>query len=446
MSNKKSWIDTNRLLQPDYLRDIFSKKISEDDKTVVQKVRGLKMQTPVAAPPPEQAPAQAPAAPPAAPQQAAAPPPSPSLTWNPIPKMGEIPHSKPSLASRARPDLPSAAERHQGFVGAYSDPQAANKSLRQHKKGSLNVVFHGQMDSGHQYIAKPHGGIAHRDRETLDPETLQALQKEAPDNASRHDATYELMSHMGAHHMVVPGIATNMHGRHQFKGPDPDENDSDQKRLTMASAHAGQPAHVQEFVPGAVDAGHATPEQLDKVDAEHRLHGMVANLLMGSQDAHSGNVLIHPAGHPVMIDHDQTLATQQAGVNKQNLGKDAFRSAFSPGSPLDYQAKLPKDANGKVIPVGTNFPPRMMETLQRAAEGYYSKGPGKLGLSPADAEALQKNAHQLLAYGLEGVLERRHDMDAEDNALQAKKQAANDALDAQARPATPSGRKPRKRR
>lgn len=434
MARKDSWIDPGNILKPGW-REMFYKRFVEDDKTVVQKVRGLKMQTPVPVatdPAPQAAPAQA------------APPPSPTTTWNPLPKMGEVPHADPSLASRARPDLASAAERHQGFSGAYGDAKASNKTLRQHQKGSLNVVFHGHMDSGHQYIAKPQGGIAARDRKKIDPETLMALQGEAPDNAHRHNATYELMAAMGAHHMAVPGMATNMHGRHQFKGPDPDEHDDESKRLTMAAHHASSPAHVQEFVPGAIDAGHASKDQLDKVDSEHRLHGIVSHLLMGNQDAHPGNVLIHPAGHPVLIDHDQTLATQQADVNRQNFGKDAYRSAFSPGSVLDYQAKLPKDSTGKMIPVGTNFPPRMAETLSRAAEGYFTKGPGSLGLSAADGEALQRNARMLLSHGLEGTLERRHDMDADDNAKQAQKQAALNAMNA-APAEAPAAPKPRKR-
>lgn len=433
MTAKDSWIDTNSLLKPGRLLEIIAKR--PEPKTVVQKVGGLKLGAPVA---PLDAPARATAA--------VAPPPSPTLTWNPIPKMAEIPHAEPSLASRARPDLPSAAERHQAFTQAYAHPEASNKELKQHQKGSLNIVFRGLMNSGHQYIAKPQGGIAARDREKMDPETLMALQGEAPNNANRHNATYDLMAAMGAHHMVVPGMATNMHGRHQIKGPDPGPEDDDQKRLTMVSQHASTPAHVQEFVPGTIDAGHASKQQLDKVDAEHRLHGMVSHLLLGNQDAHPGNVLLHPSGHPVLIDHDQTLASQQGGVNKQNFGKEAYRSAFSPGSILDYQAKMPKDATGQMIPVGTNYPPRMKETLQRAAEGYFSKGPGSLGLSAADAEALQRNAHMLLSHGLEGTLDRRHDMDAADNALQAQKQAALDAMDAAPSPEAKAAPKPRRKR
>ena len=99
-----------------------------------------------------------------------------------------------------------------------------------------------------------------------------------------------------------------------------------------------------------------------------------------------------------------------------------------------------------MIPVGTNYPPRMAETLRRAAEGYYSSGSGKLGLSAPDNAALQKNARELLSYGLEGVLSRRHDIDASNNAIEAQKQAENDAINANDSVSTKVARTPQKRR
>lgn len=440
MSGRKSWLNPSDLLKPGRLAALFS----EDDKTSVLPVAPGK--TPalgglgvhhepdpnvLAAMDAERAAVDAAARnrlastdhPPAS-----SPPPH-VAQWSPMPKKSEVAHDEPSLASRTRPDLASPADRHKSFHDAYHDRNAANKSLRQHQKGSLNVVFHGQMNSGHQYIAKPHEGIGHRDLDTMSPETLRGLKDDAVHAGNRHDATYELMSAMGAHHMVVPGVTTNMHGRHQFKGPDPDADDDPKKRMTMAAHHAGGLAHVQEFVPGAVNVHDATQDQLDKVDSEHRLHGMVSHLLFGAQDGHSNNVMIHPEGHPVMIDHDMTLATPQAEVNKAVFGKETLRSAFAPGSKLDYQAKLPKDSSGQVIPVGTNFPPRMKETLQRVVEGYYGSGHGHLGLPDKDHAALQKNAHELLLYGVEGVLGRRHDIDADMRAKKAAKEALNNSID-----------------
>jgi hypothetical protein len=440
MASRKSWMNTAELLKSDGLRKLFPRLVFEDDKTQVLGRVGQgvsvadKMEPDTGAP---RTPVDAPAA---APKPA---PPPHVAKWTPMPRRSEVAHDEPSLASRVRPDLGSPDERHQSFLNAYHDKNAVNKTLRQHNKGSLNVVFHGNLESGHQYIAKPHEGIGHRDLDQLDPHTLASLRAEAPDFGRRHDAKYELMSAMGAHHMVVPGVTTNMHGRHQFKGPDPDDDDDYRKRLTMAAHHANGLAHVQEFVPGAVNVNHATPEQLDTVDHEHRLHGIVSHLLFGAQDGHGGNVMIHPAGHPVLIDHDLTLGTPQAALTKEKYGKDAFMSVFSPGGPLDYQAKLPKDSSGQVIPVGTNFPPRMRETLERAAEGYFAD----LDLSPADHAELQKNARQLLSYGLEGTLERKHDMGAELNARLAQKQALNAQVDAvQAAPVPAPAKKPRGRK
>jgi hypothetical protein len=258
----------------------------------------------------------------------------------------------------------------------------------------------------------------------MDDETFQALKADAPGNAQRHDATYSIMSAMGAHHMVTPGMQANMHSRHQFKGPDPDDGDDEQKRLTMASHHAGGPAHVQEFLKDAQPLSAASPEQMDNVDAEHRLHGVVAHLLFGNGDGHGGNVMLHKSGHPVLIDHDITLGSSKARAYKELYGKDVIRSVFAPGGRLDYQEKLPKDDSGKVVPVGTDFPPRMKETLERVVDGYYSSsGEGGLGLSANDYKELEKNARSLLLYGVEGTLDRRYDVDAEARAKKAEKAA-----------------------
>ena len=428
----KSWVDTAQLLRPGMAAKLLSEVAA--DKTAVLPAGTAQLNPvmppgartdvlPVQAPQPA-APQATP--PPAAPVQAAPPPPPQPVKFKAVPRMTELPGNEPSLASRARPDLPSAAERHKGFVSAYIDPSATNKSLR-YKSGSSNAVFHGQLANGTSYIAKPHEGIAHRERfnqnSPLDDATYQQLRNEAPANAQRHDAAYELMSAMGAHHMAVPGMQTNMHQAHQFKGPVPDENDTDQKRMTMAKTHAGGLAHVQEFVPDSKPVMQASPEELDKVDAEHRLHGMIGHLLLGAGDGHSNNVLLHQSGHPVLIDQDATLASSQVQAQKEHFGKDTLRSVFAPGGMLDYQAKMPKDANGQVIPVGTNYPPRMAEVLHRAAEGYYEKGPGALNLPPQDLAALKKNARDLLSYGLEGTLERRHDIDAAARAAKAEKAA-----------------------
>lgn len=423
----QSWVDPKTLLTPKTLAR-FIKEVAVD-KTAVLPAGGVQLQ-PAVAPAADVGQgargAVAPASP--APQVRAAPAPRP-IQFQPVPHNSELPAAEPSLATRTRPDLPSPDVRRQSFINAYNNPGAIDKSLRQHGKGSLNVVFHGQIHNGPGYIAKPHAGIGHRDRfnpeanARMDDATYQALQNEAPENAERHNATYELMSAMGAHHMVAPGMQANMHGAHQFKGLTPDEDDSEEKRLTMAKHHAGGLAHVQEFIPGAKPVNQASPEELDKVDAEHRLHGLVGHLLVGNGDGHTNNVLLHQSGHPIMIDHDISLGSSQAKAYKDFFGKPSIRSVFAPGGMLDYQAKMPKDASGNPIPVGTNYPPRMAEVLNRAAEGYYSKGPGALNLSPEDHAVLQQNARDLLSHGLEGTLERRHDIDAAARAARAAKAA-----------------------
>jgi hypothetical protein len=424
MSKNKFWIEAKDLIIPQKINQILSSMIEDDAKTVA-------LRAPKSSPPQDDKTAQLPIGAPA-PQ-----PPAPlaAVKWAPVPKMGEIQSSEPSLASRARPDLATAADRSNSFSSSYHDPKAFSKSLRNFK-GSSNIVFHGEMANGDKYVAKPHEGIAHQHRfdpgpgnSPLDDESHRILKSEAPDSAKRHDATYSIMAAMGAHHMVTPGMQTNMHARHQFGGPDADENDSPAKRLTMASANAGGVAHVQQFVKDAQTVNGSSKEELDKVDAEHRLHGMVAHLLFGNGDGHSGNVMLHKSGHPVLIDHDITLSSAQARGYKDYFGKESIRSVFAPKGPLDYQSKLDKDSQGNMIPVGTNFPPRMKETLQRIADGYYSaSGDGNLGLSRDDHSELKKNAMSLLQHGVEGTLDRRHDIDAEARAKKAAKAARNETI------------------
>lgn len=439
MAGRKSWADAGDLVKPGSLNKLFSAMLAEDDKTAVLPVPGNVSPSPDKTAVLPAAQAQAPVAP-------AAPGPSPMRAWPAIPKHGEVEHREPSLASRTRPDLPSAAERHSSFSNSYHDPSAVSKKLDRHK-GSTNIVFHGELGNGDRYVVKPHEGIAHsprfspaKDELPLDDKTFQAMKDEAPDNARRHDATYSIMAAMGAHHMVAPGMQTNVHGRHQFSGPDPGEGDDEGTRLTMASHHAGGLAHVQQFIGDTRTAKASSKASRDGVDAEHRLHGVVAHLLFGNGDGHGQNVLIHKSGHPVLIDHDITLASSQARGYKEHFGKPVVRSVFAPGGYLDYQAKLPKDETGQVVPVGTNFPPRMKETLQRIADGHYSSsGEGNLGLSDADHSELKKNAMSLLLYGVEGTLASRHDPDAEARAQKAA--AGGQADDSQSAGSQSTGEK-----
>jgi len=421
MTCKKSWISVDELFGRN-AGDLFKLIFEEDDVTPKINTKNLR----VGRPRPQ----------PADVGQAVPAPEAPKVErpkqWNAIPAMGEIGHSEASLASRARPDLPSASDRHTSFTSSYHDKDAVNKTLH-HIKGSSNVVFHGTLNNGAKYISKPHEGVAHQPRfdpgeeldtagkpqprEPLGAASFKILKDELPDAAKRHDATYSIMAAMGAHHMVTPGMQTNVHARHQISGSDPQESDSEAKRLTMPTYHAGSPTHVQQFIDDAKTVRASSKEELNNVDLDHRLHGLVAHVLFGNGDGHANNVMIHKSGHPVLIDHDITLGSAQARGYKEHFGKEAVRSVFTPGGRLDYQAKLDKDESGNMIPIGSNFPPRMKETLQRIADGYFSdKGEGNLSLSDDDNRELQRNASALLRHGLEGTLERRHDMDAEFNA------------------------------
>jgi len=322
----------------------------------------------------------------------------------------EIPHSEPSLASRARPDLSDAASRVNAFSGAYHAKGArtvtTGKNKIRHKSGSGNVVLHGNLENGPGYIAKPHKGAAWGYTKSPSggdiPDEHRAdwsAGAEPHEWGRRHQAVYDVMSSMGAHHMVPVGIESKIHG-HLSSGMAPDDQDSAAKAMRMPSSHAGGDAHVQEHIGAHDKAEFASPADLAKVSDEDRMHGIVMHTLFGHTDAHSGNVLVSKAGpntHSVAIDHDSSMASAHSKQEAEQEGRHAVVSAYAPGGKLDYRANRSDD-------VGMNYPPRMKETLKRLAAGEHMAGSDQMNVSKEDAEFLKERAKMMLAHGLEGTL------------------------------------------
>jgi len=321
---------------------------------------------------------------------------------------------EPSLAEKTRQDLSAGHERHGTFHEGYHKDEQGVRSIRHLRGRSSNRVFHGQMHGGASFISKPHESAS----EDHEPEHW----------GRRHEATYALASAMGAHHMVLPGFESKFHDDDQIDQaerhiPHPDEDDLAHegevnkdgrlvvppKRFTMPRFHAGKKTHVVQHEPNHVTVGDATDEQLAGVDHEHRLHGMIMHLLQSNGDGHEDNVMIHGSGHPILIDHDLSFASEHTRGGRQKHGKTVIRSVFSPGGKLDFTANAPKGDDGKPLPIGTEFPERIMKTLKwLALDGHSQKGKHNMGLSKEDAKELATNAQELLKHGLEGVLERRH--------------------------------------
>lgn len=323
-------------------------------------------------------------------------------------KMAEFEHDAPSLASRTRPELGSAADRHNSFHGAYHRKDARTHTKDRKKRiralgGSSNVAFDAHLESGQRYIAKPHKGAAWghsrdpfgNDISSEDRDAMSAAH-EPHEWHRRHGSMYNVMSAMGAHHMVPVGFGSKMHG-HLKDTLQPDEEDSAHKSRRMASTHADGDAHIQEHVGDHEVVGSASDKKLAGVDDEHRLHGMVAHTLFGHSDGHKENVLIHGSGHPIMIDHDFVLGSHYSKKTNEIEGMPAIVSVFAPGGKLDYRANRSDD-------VGVNFPPRMKKTLEWLASGGHMGGDDALSMSHGDSRSLRENAKNLLKHGLEGVL------------------------------------------
>jgi hypothetical protein len=319
---------------------------------------------------------------------------------------------EPSLAERARKDLAHGHERHDAFHGGYHKDEKGVKAVRHLRGRSANQNFHGTMHGGASFVSKPHEAAA----DDHEPEHW----------GKRHEAAYSIAAAMGAHHMVLPGFESKFHDHDQMDKSDKDivhpdehdlahEGDFDQegnmvgppKKMRMARYHAGKATHVVQHEPNHVTVGDATDAQLEGVDHEHRVHGLVMHLLQSNSDGHEDNVMIHGEGHPILIDHDLSFASEHTKGTRQEKGKTGLRSVFQPGGKLDYTANAPKGEDGKPLPI--EFPERMQKTLQWLAMGGHSeKGKHHMGLSDDDAKELQTNARELMTHGIDGVLERRH--------------------------------------
>lgn len=312
-------------------------------------------------------------------------------------EFGEFEHEAPSLASRARPDLGTAAERRKSFVDAYNHPKARTDDVG-HISGGANNTHKGKLNSGEEFVVKPLGyagagaGLAPGD------EGQEGWMSDRW--GSRHDASYAVAAAMGSHHMIAPGFTGKAHGDDRIAKhiARPDESSGPMAKASTVGSHMGKDSHVQQFIGDTAPLLFADDAAKEKVDGEHRLHGMVHHILFSNADGHGKNVLIHSSGHPVLIDHDLTLASGHQETKKVGYLKNIV-SPFVPGGPLDYQSKMGK--------VGSKFPPRIQKTLEWLASGKHLKN-SDWDLDPKDAVHLQSNAEDLLNHGLEGTLAKRN--------------------------------------
>lgn len=306
-----------------------------------------------------------------------------------------------SLSKKVRPDIKHTLEHRADEIGSHYHDQGKRFTSFRSVNGGANPIFHAETDSGEGYMVKPVSGA----KEGHDPGSWGA----------RNIAAHRLFDAMGASHMGVPAFMAHVPAHHEMSDKyhmlQPDENDSEEKVSRMHATHAGGPALVTGVAYGE-PLRYASQEQLNKVDANHRLAGVIHHVLMGHPDGHHGNVLLDAVhGHPIHIDHDMTLASSQQGGYENHVknrdGMPAIMSVYAPGEDLDYRKGKIKDSltgqEHEMGDVGTNYPPDIQSTLERAASGELSND-----LSPADARTLEQNAKDLLKHGLEGTLKQRH--------------------------------------
>lgn len=297
-----------------------------------------------------------------------------------------------ALVHRTRQDMSAAHDRYQTHKDKYNDQKARILDIRHLGSGGLdssNNVFKAEQDNDHEKAIKPLGEKGMH--ETHEPQYVEA----------RHNAVYDWLSSIGAHHMTMPAFAGTFPENEKIPANhgDPDENHgqfprAESEKRQMPRYHAGTKAHIVEWAKGSTRACRASDDMLNKVDDHHRLIGMLTHVLFSNSDGHGGNVLIDKTGHPVLIDHDLVLNSLHNQVLRRSSGgKKEVVSVFAPGGSLAY------DKNGKQW--GTNYPPETAAVLSEIAQGGWSK---RHGLPVEDELELQQNAYGLLTHGLEEML------------------------------------------
>lgn len=287
-------------------------------------------------------------------------------------------HDTPSLKERTRPNVIPFDERHQDFHDRFHSEGAKLEKMK-YLGTSSGHVFHGKMDDGTEYIAKPHKHPwAERGRDDgIQPERW----------AGKHNAVSRILSHMGADHMISPAVDTKGHASDMMPSDHPSSEHSGNR---SAHSHAGQNSFATEFIQGAAD-GKDGKAISHKVDQEHRLMGLVTHMVSVNSDGHPGNIMVNKEhGHPVLIDNDLTMSL--------GMRRGGVRSHFLPGGAYDYTMG---DRNHTV---GKNYPPRVQKTLDWLAGGGHRHKEMGLGLHDDDADAVQMMAKNMTKHGLEGAV------------------------------------------
>jgi hypothetical protein len=325
---------------------------------------------------------------PAAPKAIRTAPVQPTNTTAPAaPQIAQKPDAQPAAQEHVPGSLETGAIAH---AQNFNNP--ANKfKIKKSRLSSANETLHASSQNGGRYFIKPHTDVSNRvEPEDWDKDGYKPTVKdwEEPEHWNARNTTANRvldamnMSHMGVH---------TFHGEHE-----------------------GRPAQVSASAagPGVVHADEADPEQLARINAHHRVAGMVHGILTSNPDAHHGNVLVNTVNnHPVHIaDNDLAFSSRMqrnnALVDPTGKGRHAVMSVYGPGESLDYR-------RGKVVDpetgqereggeVGHNFHPDIRHAIEMAANGKLGHG-----LSDEDHATMINNANDLLTHGLEGTMKRR---------------------------------------
>lgn len=269
-----------------------------------------------------------------------------------------------------------------------------------------NAAYVAKSHDNRHYFIKPHTDVSQR----VEPEDWGENGHKPSPKDWEEPEHWEARNHVA--NRVLDAMGMSHMGVHTFRGQVPDRSRGvhvGEFKPYPLEPHEGKPAQVSVMNRNAIKLNRATPEQLNKVDAHHRLAGLVHGILTNNPDAHHGNVLLDPEkGHPVHIpDNDLSFSSRMQKSSHLLHGQPSIMSVYGPGEALDYRkGRISDPETGQERELGRvdkNFPPNILQAIHQAAAGKLGHG-----LSDEDHATMIQNAHDLLNHGLEGTMKMRN--------------------------------------
>ena len=247
---------------------------------------------------------------------------------------------------------PQSDDEQKGLVeGIYHDPSAKFDPGLSSYRGLGNSLTKGKNDAGQDVIMKFKHSVP--DALTVDPKHIGRKYE----NAHNH---FQIMKDVFGLRDHVPVSA----------------------HVTHPQINGGNPINVQEFVKGsktAYEGGEPMARAIRQNSKDGHMHKIVlANHILGVADRHNGNVLIHPNGHFMSIDHDDAFRGWSGGVEPDLIYQEHGNEPLHPKAAAWIKSIDPRQLAGKMLDQGHD-----PSTIKTAVSGlkYYQRLADRPGMT-----------------------------------------------------------------